>query len=427
MAGIPIRLELGDAESDVSLGSARFAGKLLVDERFAFMPSWRLLFLFWIGSAVALAEPLPQVAPADADIDPTKLAAIDAAIANALDEKKMPGCVVCIGRRGKIALLNAYGQRSLELTMEAMTIDTVFDLASLTKPIATATSAMILLEQGKLKLTEPVASYLPEFAVNGKEAVTIEQLCIHTSGLIPDNAIADYAGGPEKAIERVFALSLKTPAGERFAYSDMNFVVLAELIKKVSGQNVHEFSQQHIFQPLGMKETTYLPGEELRKRTAPTEKRDDVWMRGEVHDPRAYKLGGIAGHAGLFSTAEDLAIYASAMLGRGEYGGVRIMKEETWQEMTRPRKVPGRNNDGKAYDGLRGLGWDVRTGYSSNRGEGMSDSAFGHGGFTGTGIWIDPANDLFVIFLSNRVHPNGKGNVNPLIGRIGTIAVEALK
>src|SRR5207253_11076554 len=144
-----------------------------------------------------------------------------------------------------------------------------------------------------------------------------------TSGLIPDNAIADYAEGPEKAVERIMSLKLQTPPGERFAYSDMNFVVLAEVIKNISRQNVHEFSQQHIFQPLGMKETTYLPGEELRKRAAPTEKRGDVWMQGEVHDPRAYKLGGIAGHAGLFSTAEDLAIYACAMLGRGEYHGAR--------------------------------------------------------------------------------------------------------
>jgi CubicO group peptidase (beta-lactamase class C family) len=171
-----------------------------------------------------------------------------------------------------------------------------------------------------------------------------------------------------------------------------------------------------------MSETTYLPGEDLRKRAAPTERRADEWLRGKVHDPRADKLGGIAGHAGLFSTANDLALYADAMLRSGE----GIMQKSTWLEMTKPRTVPGRDNNGKPYDGLRALGWDVQTGYSSNRGKGMSDTAFGHGGFTGTGLWIDPEKDLFVIFLSNRVHPNGKGNVNPLIGRIGTIAVEAL-
>lgn len=393
------------------------------------MPRWFRLIIFCLVSVAAGAEPaqVPHVSPGDAGFNAEKLAEIDAAIASAIEERKLPGCVVCIGRRGKIALLKAYGNRRLEPSEEVMTTDTVFDLASLTKPIATATSAMLLVEQGKLKLDAPVASYLPEFAANGKGQVTVEQLFVHTSGLIPDNALADYAAGPEKAIERVFGLKLRTPPGERFAYSDVGFIVLAELVKKTSGQNVHEFSQEHIFQPLGMKETTYLPGEELRKRAAPTQKRGDAWMRGEVHDPRAFNLGGIAGHAGLFSTAEDLAIYASALLARGEYAGVRIMQEETWQEMTRPRKVPARSNDGQSSDGLRALGWDIRTGYSSNRGDGMSAAAFGHGGFTGTGIWIDPEQDLFVIFLSNRVHPDGKGSVNPLIGRIGTIAADALK
>jgi CubicO group peptidase (beta-lactamase class C family) len=387
-----------------------------------------LLAACWLLPIFAFAETtrLPHLSPAEAGFDADKLATIDADIAAAIDEKKLPGCVVCIGRCGKIALLKSYGHRSLEPTKDEMTTDTVFDLASLTKPIATATSAIILIEQGKLKLSEPVASYLPDLAANGKEAITVEQLFLHTGGLIPDNDIADYADGPEKAIERVFALKLRTPPGERFAYSDVGFIVLAELIKKASGQNVHEFSQQHIFAPLGITETTYLPREELRQRAAPTQQRNGAWMKGEVHDPRAYALGGVAGHAGLFSTAEDLAIYASAMLGRGEHAGVRIMQDATWREMTMARKVPGRNNEGKSYDGLRGLGWDIRTGYSSNRGQGMSDSAFGHGGFTGTGIWLDPEQNLFVIFLSNRVHPDGKGNVNPLIGRVGTIAVEAL-
>ena len=170
-----------------------------------------------------------------------------------------------------------------------------------------------------------------------------------------------------------------------------------------------------------MKETTYLPGDDLKHRAAPTEQREGKWMQGEVHDPRAYKLGGIAGHAGLFSTAEDLAIYASMMLSRGERGGKRILSEDAWKQMTSPHKVPARRNNGAEYEGLRGLGWDMQTGYSINRGESFSPAAFGHGGFTGTAIWIDPEKDLFLIFLSNRVHPDGKGLVNPLIGRIGTL------
>ena len=268
---------------------------------------------------------------------------------------------------------------------------------------------------------EPVATYLPECAASGKEKVTVRQLLIHVSGLIPDNSIKDYDDGAEKALERVFALKPQTPPGERFAYSDMNFVVLGELVKKLSGRSVHEFSREHIFQPLGMNETTYLPGEDLKSRAAPTEKRDGKWMQGEVHDPRAFKLGGIAGHAGLFSTAEDLAIYASMMLGRGERGGKRILSEDVWKLMTAPNKVPARRNNGKEYEGLRGIGWDMKTGYSINRGDSFSPAAFGHGGFTGTAIWIDPEKDLFLIFLSNRVHPDGKGLVNPLIGKIGEL------
>lgn len=381
-----------------------------------------------LALGVAAAEPadgrLPQGTPADAGLSAEKLERMDAIVQEGLEQKKMPGCVLLVGRRDKIALLKAYGNKRLEPTVEAMTTDTVFDLASLTKPIATATSVMILLEQGKLKLDASVATYLPEFAVGGKEQVTVRQVLIHVSGLIPDNSIKDYDDGPEKAIQRIFALKPQTPPGERFAYSDMNFVVLGELVRKLSGQTVHEFSRDHTFQPLGMSETTFLPGEGLKQRAAPTEKREGKWMQGEVHDPRAFKLGGVAGHAGLFSTAEDLAIYASMMLGRGERGGKRILTEETWKLMTAPNKVPARRTGGKEYEGFRGLGWDMQTGYSNNRGETFSPASFGHGGFTGTAIWIDPDKDLFLIFLSNRVHPEGKGSVNGLIGKLGTIVGE---
>ena len=385
-----------------------------------------LLVILLLGFHISAAEPgrLPQVAPTEAGLNAEKLRQINAIVQEGLDQKKMPGCVVLVGRRDKIVLLKAYGNKRLEPAAEPMTTDTVFDLASLTKPIATATSVMFLVDQGKLQLEDPVAKYLPEFAASGKENVTVRQLLVHVSGLIPDNSIKDYDDGADEALKRVFALKLQTPPGERFAYSDMNYVVLGELVRKLSGNNVHEFSQEHIFQPLGMKETTYLPGDDLKHRAAPTEQREGKWMQGEVHDPRTYKLGGIAGHAGLFSTAEDLAIYASMMLRRGERGGKRILSEDAWKQMTSPHKVPARRNNGAEYEGLRGLGWDMQTGYSINRGESFSPAAFGHGGFTGTAIWIDPEKDLFLIFLSNRVHPDGKGLVNPLIGRIGTVVGE---
>ena len=391
------------------------------------MPRFSLLLVLLLGSHPACAETsfrLPIAAPGDAGLSAEKIQRIEAIVQEGLEQKKMPGCVVLVGRKDKIMLLRAYGNKRLEPAPEPMTTDTVFDLASLTKPIATATSVMILVDQKKLQLDEPVAAYLPEFAAASKEKVTVRQLLIHTSGLIPDNSLKDYGEGAEKAIARVLALKPQSPPGERFAYSDMNYVVLGELVNKLSGQRVYECAREHIFQPLGMQETTYLPGEDLKKRAAPTEKRDGKWMQGEVHDPRAFKLGGIAGHAGLFSTAEDLAIYASMMLGRGERGGKRILSGDAWTRMTTPNKVPARRNNGTDHEGLRGLGWDMQSGYSINRGESFSSAAFGHGGFTGTAIWIDPERDLFLIFLSNRVHPDGKGVVNPLIGRIGTVVGE---
>ncbi|MCH7990442.1 MAG: DUF1343 domain-containing protein, partial [Planctomycetes bacterium] len=187
--------------------------------------------------------------------------------------------------------------------------------------------------------------------------------------------------------------------------------------KRVSGLDVHRFSQKHFFKPLGMTETGYLPGKPLRDRAATTQQRDGQWMKGVVHDPRAFRLGGIAGHAGLFSTAEDLAVYAQMMLNGGIYHNVRVFEESTVKLMTKAYAVPR---------GLRGLGWDSRSGFSSNRGDFFSSRAFGHGGFTGTTLWIDPELDLFVIFLSNRVHPDGKGSINTLAGRIGTIAAAAI-
>ena len=343
---------------------------------------------------------------------------IDAVVEEALAAGRMPGCVVTAGRRGKIVHLKAYGHRQVEPERLPMTTDTVFDLASLTKPIATATSIVQLVERGKLRFSDRAAEHLPEFGSNGKDSISLLHLLTHQSGLIADNSIGDYEDGPEEAMTRIDALELRARPGERFIYSDVGFIVLGRLVETISGQPLHEYAQQNIFGPLGMTETGFLPPEHLRQRAAPTERRDGEWMRGEVHDPRSFLLGGVAGHAGLFSTAEDLAIYAQMLLGEGTYHGVRVLGPQSVRKMIAPVEVPG---------GLRGLGWDIRTGYSSNRGELYSERAFGHGGFTGTAIWIDPDLDLFVIFLSNRVHPNGKGAVNPLAGRIGTIAAAAIE
>ena len=384
-------------------------------QRFAFFAI--VLSVVCGGDAFGAPPRLPVARPEAVGMDANRLKAIDAIVAYGLRRQRMPGAVVLVGYKGKIVHRKAYGFRQLKPTKVPMTVDTLFDMASLTKPIATATSVMTLVEHKKIDLNAPVAKYVPEFAANGKEKITVRHLLTHTGGLIPDNSIRDYQRDKDTAMKLTLATKPVAKPGERFIYSDVGFIVLAEIVKRITKQDVHRYSQAKIFKPLGMKETGYLPAEALRKRAVTTQQREGRWMQGEVHDPRAYRLGGIAGHAGLFSTADDLAIYASMMLGRGAYQGVRILKPETFSLMTRPVKVPR---------GLRALGWDVQSPYSSNRGDLLSPSAFGHGGFTGTAMWIDPQTGLFVIFLSNRVHPDGKGSVNRLAGRIATVAAASI-
>ena len=348
------------------------------------------------------------------DYQTKQLKNIDTQVNLALDEGQFAGCVVAIGNHEGIAYLKAFGNRQIEPTPLPMQTNTLFDLASLTKPIATATSVMQLVEQGKIRLNDPLSKHLKDLSGEGTNKITIEQLLTHQAGYIPDNSIEDYQHGIEEAWQRLLALRPENEPGTKFVYSDVGFELLGLLIERISGQKQNEYVKQNIFAPLDMQNTGYLPNKELRKNVAVTEQREGRWMVGEVHDPRAYKLGGVAGHAGLFSTAEDLSRYAMAMLQSGELKGKRILSPYAIQEMIRPRKID---------TSWRTAGWDSLSGYSSNRGELMSHQAFGHGGFTGTGIWIDPTRDLFVIFLSNRLHPDGKGNVNPLIGRIGSIAV----
>ena len=250
---------------------------------------------------------LPVMSPGDLGLDAQQLARIDAIVEKEIEAKNLPGCVVAVGRTGGIGLLKAYGRRQIEPADEPMTVDTVFDMASLTKPIACATSVMILVERGDLRLRNPVAEYIPEFGQKGKDDITVEDLLVHRGGLIPDNSLKDYAEDVD-AWACIFALECKERDDREFVYSDVGFLVLGELVNRVSGKNVAEFAKENVFQPLGMSETGYKPDEPLRRRAAPTEKQDDKWLRGTVHDPRAAALGGVAGHAGLFSTAADLAI-----------------------------------------------------------------------------------------------------------------------
>ncbi|HEV3202806.1 MAG TPA: serine hydrolase, partial [Gemmataceae bacterium] len=360
---------------------------------------------------------LPKVAPQEVGLDAAKLARIDLLVNEEINRGKLPGAVVLVLRHGKIGFCKAYGRRSIEPSESPMTIDTVFDLASLTKPIATATSVMILLEQGKLRLEDRMGQYFPPFSQNGKDKVTIEHLLLHTSGLLADNPLADYLEGEKKALERIHQLPLVADPGKKFIYSDVGFILLGKLVEQISGETLDVFAGKNIFQPLGLRETGFNPAADFARRCAPTEKREGRWLQGEVHDPRAHLLGGVAGHAGLFSTAGDLALYAQMILNQGSLGEKRILSPATARLMITPRLVPG---------GRRALGWDVRTTFSSNRGELFGEDSFGHTGFTGTSIWLDPASGTGVIFLSNRVHPDGKGDVKRLRGRVATLVAGSI-
>lgn len=389
---------------------------------------------------------MPTTSPSAVGMSPTQLFNIDAIVEAEIAKKQLPGAVVLVGRQGKIVWRRAYGNRALEPQVEPMTTDTIFDLASLTKVVATATSVMILVERGLIRLGDPVARYIPEFSENGKRAITVEHLLVHRSGLIADNDIRDYEQGPEKAIENIWKLAPLNAVGAKMVYSDVNFIVLAELVKRVSGKPIDQFARESIFEPLGMKDTGFNPAASLKARIAPTEKRGgpdqnnhregaaregattqpEHWMRGEVHDPRAYLLGGVAGHAGLFSTADDLAIYCQMILNGGEYQSRRILSPMGVQRMTEMRPSAGNASDGNA----RGLGWDVYSGFSANRGDLFPIGSFGHTGFTGTGLWLDPSSETFVVFLSNRVHPKldskKPADVGSLRGRVASVVAASI-
>ena len=345
---------------------------------------------------------------------------IDQLVREAIDAKKVPGILVRVQQGGKVLLEKAWGNRAVEPTTEPLTPDTIYDLASLTKPIATSTAIAVLVDKGKLKWTDRVVQHWPEFAPNGKDNLTLEHLLLHTSGLIADNPMKDYEGDRTQSLTNICKLKLVSPIGARFTYSDVNYIVLGEIVARVSGKPLDIFCQEAIFGPLGMKDTSFgVKDPERIKRVAPTQQREGRWMRGEVHDPRAFRLGGVAGHAGLFSTAKDLGIYARMILGEGAIdngpnGKTRVLSAKTVREWIQAREVPG---------GYRTYGFDTDTAYSFNRGELFPPKlSIGHTGFTGTAIWIDPVHNAAEIFLCNRVHPSGKGDVQRLRGLVATEA-----
>jgi uncharacterized protein YbbC (DUF1343 family)/CubicO group peptidase (beta-lactamase class C family) len=355
------------------------------------------------------------------------LAELDRVIDAAIAEKKLPGAVVVIGKGDEVLVRKAYGNRAVAPSVEPMTLDTIFDLASLTKVIATTTAVMQQVEAGRIRLDEPVATYIAGFDKYGKDRITVRHLMTHMSGLRPDLDLGDEFEGRETAIAYA-AEEIPTAApGRVFTYSDINFFLLAEIVARTSGMPFETYVRDHIFAPLGMRETMFLPPASLIPRIAPTQpcaklawpcEATDPMLRGVVHDPTARRMDGVAGHAGLFSTADDLTLFARMLLHKGALGSARVLSPLSVERMTSPATPAGEIN-------VRGLGWDINSAFSSNRGDLMPLGSFGHTGFTGTSIWIDPASGLFVIFLSNRVHPDGTGDVTPLRARVATLAAAA--
>jgi uncharacterized protein YbbC (DUF1343 family) len=373
----------------------------------------------WHSAAPAAQRRAESPQTAASGIDVLRLDEIAPAVEAAIRDKKLPGAVVLIGRGDRVVYQKAFGSRALDPSVEPMTADTIFDLASLTKVVATTTSVMQLVEEGKVRLNDRVSAFIPGFERHDKANITIRHLMTHTSGLRPDVDLADDWSGYDTAIQLAIDEVPASSPGERFVYSDINYVLLGEVVRRVSGKPLDEYAATHIFAPLGMKDTGFKPAAALLPRIAPTEKVDGRMLRGVVHDPTARRMGGVAGHAGLFSTAADLAIFCRMLLDGGRYNGVRILAPLTVAKMTSPASGSGDPN-------VRGLGWDIDSTYSQNRGELLPVGSFGHTGFTGTSIWIDPATREFVVFLSNRVHPDGKGDVTPLRAKVATIAAAAL-
>ena len=377
------------------------------------------LCLWLLGSVVSVS----------ADIDRDRLALIDALVDEAIREQRVPGAVVVVSHAGQIVYERAFGARVVGQAQEQLTLDTIFDLASLTKVVATTTSVMMLVEQGRLRLRDRVSTYLPEFASHGKGAITVAQLLTHTSGLPPDLPLEVEFEGVETAIARTADQRLLASPGDQVIYSDLNFMLLGELVRRISGRRLDRFARDQIFEPLGMFDTQFNPPVSVLSRVAPTEPcaplawpcggAGSVMLRGKVHDPTARRMGGVAGHAGLFSTAGDLARFCSMLLAEGSYERMRVLSPLSVARMTQvstPRHLADR----------RGLGWDIDSRFSANRGALFQVGSYGHTGFTGTSLWIDPKSDTFVIFLSSRLHPSGSGNVTALRGQVATVVASAL-
>ncbi|HVA58834.1 MAG: serine hydrolase [Gemmatimonadaceae bacterium] len=339
---------------------------------------------------------LPTAQPAEVGMSAARLAKINDVIARGIRAGVYPGASVFVGRQGFGVVEEGFGHLTWSRNSPLVVPDrTIYDLASLTKVIGTTTAIMVLYDEGKIGLDDPVYKYLPAFSGGEKDRVTVRMLLEHRSGLPAGRDLWRTAHSPEEAREQVLETHLYTRPGAEFVYSDLGADVLGFIVEQVSGEPLDQFLAERVFEPLGMHDTEFRPDRALDERVAPTEpwSRRGFPLQGEVNDDNADALGGVAGHAGLFSTASDLAIFAQMMLNGGTYDGVRIVSDSTVKLFT--TRAPGA--------GTRALGWDTCAG-EGGCGDYLNQSAYGHTGFTGTSIWIDPDRQMFVILLTNRVY-----------------------
>ena len=369
-----------------------------------------------------IVEPPPPPPPPpeeSLEIDSRRFAKIDQVAREEVGAGHVPGAVILVGHRGKTVYRKAFGQCALMPRCQPMKVDTIFDIASLTKVVATTTAIMELVERGQIHLDKPAAAYWPAFAANGKGGITIRQLLTHTSGLRAGVASrppwSDYDGAMEAIAQDQ---PVKAP-GTQFNYSDVNFITLGEIVRRVSHMPLNVFCKREVFEPLGMKDTSFLPSPALKSRIAPTDYQGSGLRWGVVSDPTSYRMGGVAGHAGVFATADDLALLAQMLVHGGEIQGKRILSPATVAAMTKAQRLPGISTQ-------RGLGWDIRSPYSRVFNAAFPAGSFGHTGYTGTAMWIDPGSQTFMIILTSRLHPNGHGNVKPLRAKTAAAVAAAV-
>ncbi len=389
-------------------------------------------FILLAGGVSALrAQAVPAAKPEDVGMSSKHLAYLDRMIDEAVQRKDFPGAVLVVTRRGKTVYRKAFGDSQWVPTRQPMAVDMLFDLASLTKPVATATSVMILVERGKIRLWDTVKEYVPGFApyIHEKggpgEDARLYHLLTHTSGLPPymkPEEVEKKCGRPcstENLVKLIAQIPKETAAGKQFTYSCLNYITLAFIVKNVTGQTIADFAAENIFKPLAMDRTFYNPPPALLAQCVPTEVIDGAPLRGVVHDPLARLQGGISGNAGLFSTADDLAVFAQMMLSGGQWNGVRILSPLAVKRMT--EIFP------KLAEAGRGLGWDLTTDYGTVRGDLFGYDSYGHSGYTGTSIWIDPGTGTAVIFLTNRVHPNDKGSIIAMRSKVANVVAASIE